>query len=239
MTGVLSRAITAHGGQKRWQELTKLTAHFSVTGGLMGVKTWPNALTNAHAVFSPHHQRAEYASFIEPGQRGLFTPARTEIVTDAGTLIGQRDAPRQAFAGHTLTTPWDAQHLLYFTGYAMWTYLTAPFLFATPGFEIEEAAPWHEQSETWRRLHLRFPATVESHSTVQTVYFDATGLLRRHDYSVDIVGGTTSAHYVTAHKTFGGIVFPTKRRVYPRDQDNRPILDRPALAIDIHDIEAS
>jgi hypothetical protein len=37
------------------------------------------------------------------------------------------------------------------------------------------------------------PASVPSHSTVQTFYFDATDLLRRHDYSVDIMGGTARA----------------------------------------------
>jgi len=35
---------------------------------------------------------------------------------------------------------WDDLHLAYFSGYAMWNYLTTPFLFAMEGFEVEEAA---------------------------------------------------------------------------------------------------
>jgi hypothetical protein len=30
----------------------------------------------------------------------------------------------------------------YFAGYAMWTYLTAPFSFTMPGFNTEELARW-------------------------------------------------------------------------------------------------
>src|SRR3546814_14478541 len=63
-------------------------------------------------------------------------------------------------------------------------------------------------------------------SDLQTFYFDQSGLLRRHDYSVEIMGGTTSANYATDHKAFDGLIFPTKRRVYAADADNRPILDR-------------
>ncbi len=65
---------------------------------------------------------------------------------------------------------------------------------------------------------------------------DERGLLRRHDYSVDIIGGSDSAHYVSEHKTFGGIVFPTKRRVYAYGADNRPVLDRISVSIDFHEI---
>src|SRR2546428_5616243 len=32
----------------------------------------------------------------------------------------------------------------------------------------------------------------------QTFYFDQQGLLRRHDYDVDVAGGTPAAHYVSA-----------------------------------------
>jgi hypothetical protein len=106
-----------------------------------------------------------------------------------------------------------------------------------PGFRVEEVEPWGEDGETWRRLNVTFPANVHGHSTEQTVYFDATGILRRHDYSVDVVGGTKSANYALKPKSFGGIVYPTQRRIYVSGPDNRPLLERIVLSIDIHDIE--
>jgi len=136
-----------------------------------------------------------------------------------------------------IQTPWDAQHLAYFTGYAIWTYLTTPFLFGLPGFIVEEIEPWDEHGEIWRRLKVIFPPDVASHSTEQIFYFDAAGILRRHDYSVEIMGGTSSANYASEPQTFGGLVFPTKRRVYAIGADNRPILERVAVAIDISGID--
>ena len=158
-------------------------------------------------------------------------------MTEDGKVIEERGLPRQAFEGHGLATPWDALHLSYFSGYAMWTYLTTPFLFKLPGFQSEEIEPWDENGETWRRLKVTFPIEIHSHSREQIFYFDAAGLLRRHDYSVDIIGGTSSANYALEHKSFGGIVYPTKRRVYNIGPDNRPLLERVAIVIDIHDID--
>src|SRR5713226_8122721 len=40
----------------------------------------------------------------------------------------------------------------------------------------------NRQSETWRRLKVRFPADIATHSTERTLYFDQQGLLKRHDY---------------------------------------------------------
>src|ERR1700730_6394053 len=38
-----------------------------------------------------------------------------------------------------------------------WNYLTTPFLFTAPGFEVKEIDPHQENGETWRCLHVRFP----------------------------------------------------------------------------------
>ncbi len=105
-----------------------------------------------------------------------------------------------------------------------------------PGWDTNSTAALVREWRGVRRLKVTFPANVHSHSTEQVFYFDARGLLRRHDYSVDIIGGSDSAHYVSEHKTFGGIVFPTKRRVYAYGADSRPVLDRIAVSIDFHEI---
>jgi hypothetical protein len=78
---------------------------------------------------------------------------------------------------------------------------------------------------------------VHSHSTEQIFYFNASGILQRHDYSVEIMGGTSSANYATEPKEFGGLIFPTKRRVYAIGPDNKPLLERVAVAIDLDRIE--
>jgi hypothetical protein len=113
----------------------------------------------------------------------------------------------------------------------MWTYLNLPFLPARPGVVSEEGAPWQENGETWRRLQIRFPADIATHSANQTLYIDREGLLKRHDYDVDISGGTPAAHYFGEYQEAGGIMFPTKHDIFPRQPDNTP--NRELLVVSI------
>ena len=134
---------------------------------------------------------------------------------------------------------WSDLQLAYFAGYAMWTYLNTPFLLARPGVESEEGDPWQESGETWRRLNVRFPADIATHSTEQSFYFDQQGLLRRQDYNVEIDGTAGAAHYVYDHKEFSGIVLPTKRRVFRRQPDGRPTPEPLIISIDLDRIVLS
>ncbi|MNL85646.1 hypothetical protein D3C87_2140310 [compost metagenome] len=50
------------------------------------------------------------------------------------------------------------------------------------------------------------------------------------------MGGTSSANYASDARSFGGLMIPTKRRVYATGLDNRPILDRVAVSIDLLEV---
>lgn len=236
MNELLSKVIDAHDSRKRWNHLQKITAQMSVSGAIWPFKGWPGALEKVQVSIDPHKPYVEYAPFLKSNQIGTFHPDRTAIVTQTGDLIEERRSPRLAFSGHTRATPWDAQHLLYFAGYAIWTYLTTPHLFNHSGIQSIELEPWEEEGETWRRLKVIFPKDFPSHSAEQIFYFDANGMLCRHDYSVDVMGGTASANYASEYRDISGLIFPTRRRVYAIGPDNRPLLDRVFVAIDIHDI---
>jgi len=45
-----------------------------------------------------------------------------------------------------------------FTSYALWNYLSTPFLFTRPGFELRELEPHEEGGDVWRRLLVKFPS---------------------------------------------------------------------------------
>lgn len=50
-----------------------------------------------------------------------------------------------------------------------------------------------------------------------------TGLLRRLDYTAEVFGSWTRAvHYCHAHRSFGGLVVPTRREVFLRSASGRP-----------------
>jgi hypothetical protein len=61
-------------------------------------------------------------------------------------------------------------------------------------------------------------------------------LLRRHEYAVDVLGGTTGLNYADDYRTVGGIVVPVTRRVYAADADHRKIAEPLLVSIDLRDI---
>jgi hypothetical protein len=105
-------------------------------------------------------------------------------------VLEDRHHPRDAFVGHTMSTPWDQLHGLYFGGYALWNYINLPFLATRPGFDVEELAPWQDgPGRIWRRLRIAFPPEIHTHNRVQDLYIDHDGLIARHDYAPEILGG--------------------------------------------------
>jgi hypothetical protein len=115
----------------------------------------------------------------------------------------------------------------------MWTYMNTPFFLARPGVESEEIEPWQESSETWRPLKVRFPADIATHSTEQTLYFDRKGLLKRHDYHVEISGGIGAAHYASDLRQFFGIVFPMRHRILSLQPDGHAAPEPIVVSIDM------
>src|SRR5438874_2453739 len=89
-------------------------------------------------------------------------------------------------------------------GLDRWRELKTPSRFALHGDATDEIGPWQENGETWRPLKVTFPAGIATHSAGQTFYFDQQGRLKRHDYAVDISGGTPAAHYVSELEEFSG-----------------------------------
>jgi hypothetical protein len=201
------------------------------------LKHQQGVLDDVHVRVALRREWASHSPFLRPDQRTSFTPERIAIEASDGRTIEERACPRSSFAGHGLETPWDALQLAYFAGYAMWTYLTTPFLCAMDGVATEEIESWREDGETWRRLKTTFPEHIATHCAVQTFYFDAAGLLRRHDYDTDVLGGTPAAHYVYAYREFSGIRVPTRRRVFTRQPDGMAACEPLIVSIDLSEVE--
>jgi hypothetical protein len=53
------------------------------------------------------------------------------------------------------------------------------------------------------------------------MYFGVDGLVRRHDYAVDVLGGATGARQIYDYQQVSGIMVPYRRRVYPQGSDNQ------------------
>ena len=229
--------IDAHGGIERWRRFAYVSARVRAGGVLWTLKHQQGVLDDVTVRVALHKEWASHTPFVEPGVRTAFEPQRISLETTQGRVIDERLNPRGSFAGHRMDTPWDRLHLAYFAGYAMWTYLSTPFLLTTGGVLSEELSPWHEDGETWRRLKVTFPPGIATHSTVQTFYIGSNGLLKRHDYNVEVSGDSPAAHYVHDYQETSGIVVPTKRRVLRRQPDGTPVRDAFLVTLDLSDVK--
>src|ERR1700689_1985615 len=216
-------AIEAHGGLERWNRFSTISAHLIQGGVFWGAKGKAGVLGDVTVKVDLRNEKVSHWPFGSPDRRSRFEPQRVVLENANGEVLEELLQPRSSFEGHTFQTPWNDLQLAYFVGCAMWTYLNTPFFLVRPGFESEEVEPWQEAGETWRRLKVRFPADIATHSTEQTFYFDQKGLLKRHDYDVEISGGTPAAHCVSDLKECSGIVFPTKHRIFPRQADGHSL----------------
>ena len=239
MNDIATRAIGAHGGLDRWRQLKTVSARLLQGGVLWTLKGDPATLRDVHVTLDLRKEWASHRPFGQPDRHTSFQPGRVAIETNDGDVVEERFNPRESFRGHVFETPWDRLQLAYFAGSAMWTYMNTPFLFAIPGVETEALQPWQENGEVWQRVRARFPSSIATHSAQQTFYFDQDGLLKRHDYDVDVCGGAPAAHYVSQLEEFAGIIVPTRHAVFGRQPDGKPALVPLVVSIDLSEIEFS
>jgi hypothetical protein len=231
MNDLLDRAVAAHGGLDRWNRITSVTFDASIGGAFWPLKGQGDALKDVRLEVATTRQLVTM-ELAGQGRRYVFEPLRVVVQHDDGSVIQARENPDRSFDGHRFDSPWDDVQLAYFVGEAQWTYLTMPFLYTWPGFASDEIAPIEVDGETWRRLRVAFPEGITSHTREQIACFGPDGLLRRHDFTMDILGGAPGSLYATGYRDIDGIILPTTRRAYAPQGDTRITM----IAIDMDNI---
>jgi hypothetical protein len=237
---LVEEVIEAHGGRTRWKTFTGLSVDVSAGGLAVASKFQRAGLRDLQALVSTDRQHVSFTPYPGRGHRGVFDTGSVRIENEKGHLIRQRLHPRRSLASPRRLLWWDHLDLLYFGASSLWTYLTTPFSFEGPGFQIRPLEPWTERGETWRRLAVTFPADVDTHSREQVFYFGDDGLLRRQDYTAQEFGSwAKSVNYCHDYREFAGLVIPTRRRVFLRRADNRSRRHPVLIWIDIHNVAIS
>jgi hypothetical protein len=232
---LLKKIIEAHGGASYWRGLEAIEAELSASGFLFTSKFRP-ALDRVRVRAYTDEPRLTFFDFPERGQNSEFFGDREVAVQGAdGAVVARRSNPRAALGGWRRLFYWDHLDFVYFAGYATWNYLMTPFLFLRPGFAIEEVKPLPPGSPYFKKLRVTFPDDVPTHCREQIFYFDDDLLLRRLDYTAEVIGRwARAAHHCDDYKTFDGLKIPLRRRVSPvflgRQVSSWPTL----VSIDIH-----
>jgi hypothetical protein len=225
--GLLAEVLEAHGGLERWQAARSIHARVRSGGLLIRTRVPGTRFADYGVTADLAERRAVMHPFPQEGLRGVFDRGQSRIESDDGEVVSARADPRPEFFGRSglrRSLRWDPLDAVYFAGYAMWNYLATPLLLTRADVEIAESEPWEQGGERWRRLDATFPEGLDTHSRRQTFYFDDHGLLRRHDYVAEVVGGWAhGAHYCADHVTADGLVFPTRRWVRPIGPGNRSL----------------
>src|SRR5215472_441637 len=153
--------IEAHGGAALWNRLQAVQVR-----GAYGGTSFRAKLNKVPVRATITVERARQHATLEPytsvGQWGVFEGAEVRIESADGRVLSRRTEPRRAFRDVRHLFWWDALDLLYFFGYAMWTYLHVPFVLTDPAYELRPGGTWQEGSQTWRRLHVRFPSGIHT-----------------------------------------------------------------------------
>lgn len=229
MTHLLDKALAAHGGLERWTRVDALDLSLSITGGIWHVKGQPHLLEHISASVMTREPRVLVTFESGAYSSADWTPERTVLTTTSGETL-ERTHAREHFDGQFIASPWDPLDAVYFCSYAIWTYFNSPFLFAKPGNVLRDIGPWQEGGETWSRLHITFAEGLVTHGRHAVAYFDDSGLLRRYDYVVDIMGGATGANYAHGYADCTGLLIPQHRQVFGYDEQGRP---QSTLLVDI------
>lgn len=200
-----------------WEATERIHCKASIYGMLFTLRQQPDIFKDVNVEILCHEPETTYWPCPGGNEQGVYHPNRVAIYK-GNEVRAERKNPRDDFAGRPRKQPWDELDVIYFGGYAIWHYLTAPFLFANPDIECWDGDPWTEDGKTWSRLHVKFPRSIHSNCEEQVYYFNETGLLQRMDYHVEIVDSSIGvAHYMYDYVDVGGLTFPTRRCAYPRD----------------------
>jgi hypothetical protein len=201
---LLEETIAAHGGIDRWTEISSLEVALRCGGVAMPLKGQPSILRELRATVDTRRPHVEFQG------------------------IGTFDAGEPRPRGMARRFRWTNADVVHFAGYALWGYMTAPFMFTGDGFTVRELPR--------RRLRVDFPPSVPTHSRRQIFHFDADAVLRRLDYTAEVMLGplARAKHRCYDHTWIDGLLIPTRRRVTPRG------LPAPTLvAIDIDEVHAT
>ncbi|MUL75513.1 hypothetical protein [Mycolicibacterium sp. CBMA 226] len=235
MSDLLEVAVSAHGGMARWRDVASIDVTASITGATWFLKGKGDVLKDVRFTVDTRRELLTM-EIVGQDKRTRFEPRRVVIQRGDGSIVASRDDPERSFDGHVLDTPWDDIHVAYFSGEALWAYLNTPFLYTWPGFATEEIPPIRAGTEIWRRLKVTFPDHIKSHTREQISCFGPDGLLRRQDYTVDILGGAPGLNYATHYREVRGIIIPTKRRIYGWEGDYQLVPKPLLIAIDMDEI---
>ncbi len=212
MNLLLREVVAVHGGMERWGSCEVVEATLTTDGLAFRSRFQGGRLRGKRVRVEPHRRTVRIDDYPEQGSSGIWTPDFVSIRTESDVVI-ERESPRRSFDRFSRNFRWDAGDLLYFCGYALWNYLSFPWLLTDPGVEISQ----RHTSDGSFILDAIFPDGLPTHSRHQSFHFTSEGQLLRHDYTANVIGRwATAANRCLKSELANGLRLYTRRLVTPR-----------------------
>jgi len=222
---LINRICNAHGGLNRWNMVESIELHLDIFGPILVTKFKSPWLSNITANVFTDKPYVSIHNFPEEGHTGIFDGYDVYIFNANDAIYCERNYRNNNELKTKPRLHWDHLDLIYFLGYALWNYICSPYIFNNKGFDCHQGEDFMEtDGAVLSTLHVRYPSHIPTHSKQQVFYFDQRGLLKRNDYTAEIVSQIAiGSHFCKDHKTFDGLVFPTHRTVFPRLWNGKPL----------------
>ncbi len=104
MNELLAKVIDAHGGMYRWNSYETVEATIVTGGGFFALKGLLQDSDPRRMTVWLHQQRSSVLPYGAPDQRTMFTPDRIAIEKLDGSVVAERLAVKDSFAGHQMNT---------------------------------------------------------------------------------------------------------------------------------------
>jgi hypothetical protein len=146
---------------------------------------WPERIA-----IEPSAGRVLFEGLPKSGGNGLYQDGLVAMTSSDHRPLGPAVDLRPSFKGFHKLARWSQADSFYFFGYALAHYHSVPFTLGEARFL--QQARWRDLE----RLAVELPASLHTHSRRQAFYFDSSGLIRRHDYTAQVLGGwAKGAHF--------------------------------------------
>lgn len=214
---VIGRAMERHGGRDRYEQIERIVCKVYSLGGFgmsrRGLKTqfpMPGIVT-----VMPRQHKLVLHDYAGPGRDCVYDNGRVAVIgTGEKPVFAEDDYRKVMMSVSRFRRPWTTLEATYFFGYAMTHYGSLPF--SLQGVKV--LAMKTRDSGDWRiRIDFQYPEGAHTHSTVETMYFDASGLLVRHDYRPEVSSPVArAANFLLEYKSFDGYLVTERRKVFFR-----------------------
>ncbi len=216
---IVDRSISRHGGWDAWLTFGQLRVECTRFTGIVRLVKGQGRTFSVPRVFviDPHAERTAFLDYPASGLTTVYAGGSVSVIdASTGRELERHDRYRARFKSfHARLAQWSDLDIAYFLGYSQANYHSYPF--ALPRLAFVAQRSYRREAARWQALTLEYPAGFDCHCRRQTFHFDETGLVRRVDYHVEIVGrASTSAHFYEDYVRVGGILFPCKRRIVAR-----------------------